>query len=222
MISQDRGNLISRKKPSYPVSQHLADYLGRYRRNRVGGIRYADLTRHNNAVPLYDEDGEDTLWSTVLYADSEQREIHDLLRETYAILKADGDLSVVQNLYIDRIDLCLYGNTLPYRVRIVNAINENFDYFYVKRIDANRVYGLELEHILSPSRIQYFVTNDTLIEEHIIGIPAKTCRPAGSISSGSLKSSSSSTNAALFDCSATCTPAISSSTFAATSRRSTT
>ncbi len=174
MLSPDRGNLISRKKPIFPVSERLSEYLVRYRRNRQGGIRYADLTRHNNAVPLYDEHGADTLWSTVFYPDIEQREIHDLLRETYAILKADGDLSAVQNLYIDRIDLCLYGNTLPYRIRIVNAINENFDYFYVKRIDANRVYGLELEHILSPSRIQYFLSDDTLIEEHIIGIPAKT------------------------------------------------
>jgi hypothetical protein len=43
-------------------------------------------------------------------------------------------------------------------VRIVNRLNENFDYFYVKRVDANRVYGLELEHILSPNRMNYFVT----------------------------------------------------------------
>lgn len=68
--------------------------------------------------------------------------------------------------------MCLYGNTLPFRVRIVNALNENFDYFYIKRVDANRVYGLELEHILSPNRINYLVHGNTLIEEHIVGIPA--------------------------------------------------
>ena len=33
------------------------------------------------------------------------------------------------------------------------------------------MYGLELEHILSPARINYFVNNDTLIEEHIAGVP---------------------------------------------------
>src|SRR5690606_35056102 len=55
---------------------------------------------------------------------------------------------------------------------IVNALNENFDYFYIKRVDANRLYGLELEHVLSPNRINYLVHGDTLIEEHIIGIPA--------------------------------------------------
>lgn len=33
------------------------------------------------------------------------------------------------------------------------------------------MYGLELEHILSPSRINYLVDGDSLIEEHIAGIP---------------------------------------------------
>jgi hypothetical protein len=34
-----------------------------------------------------------------------------------------------------------------------------------------RIYGLELEHILSPDKINFLVYNDTLIEEHIMGIP---------------------------------------------------
>ena len=37
--------------------------------------------------------------------------------------------------------------------------------------DASRVYGLELEHILSPTRINYLVNGGTLIEEHIAGLP---------------------------------------------------
>ena len=37
---------------------------------------------------------------------------------------------------------------------------------------ANRNYGLELEHILSPNRINYLIHGNTLIEEHIVGIPA--------------------------------------------------
>lgn len=165
-------SLISRKKRLYPVSDYFQSYLQRYDRVETRGVRYEDLARYDEAFPLYDETGNDTHWASVLYKPTEQREIHDALRETYAIIKADGDLSAVKDLYIDRVDLCLYGNTLPFRVRIVNALNENFDYFYVKRTDANRLYGLELEHILSPSRIRYFVKDQTLIEEHIIGIPA--------------------------------------------------
>ncbi|MEP0548783.1 MAG: hypothetical protein ABJF88_17740 [Rhodothermales bacterium] len=164
-------NLISKKKEIYPISDFFGEYLERYDRLHESGVRYENLLRYDNAVALYDEHGNDTLWSTVFYGPAEMREINEHLRLTYAILKSDGDLSTVEHLFVDRIDLCLYGNTLPFRVRIVNRLNENFDYFYVKRVDANRVYGLELEHILSPNRINYFVSGQTLIEEHIIGIP---------------------------------------------------
>ncbi len=164
-------HLISRKKPAYPISDYLRSYLERYGRIYDGGIRYDDLLRYNNAIPFYDEQGRDTLWSTVFYPELEQKEIHDRLRLTYALLKADGDFSIADHLYIDRIDLCLYGNTSPFRVRIVNALNDNFDYFYVKRVDANRIYGLGLAHLLSHHRINYFIWGDTIIEEHIIGIP---------------------------------------------------
>jgi hypothetical protein len=72
---------------------------------------------------------------------------------------------------VDRIDFCVFGNSQPFRIRIVNQYNDNHDYFYVKRADASRIYGLELEHILSPDSINYVVHGDTLIEEHIAGIP---------------------------------------------------
>lgn len=169
-----RRNLISRKKEIYPISDYLRSYLDRYGRLNEQGIRYEDLLRYDNSIPLYDEHGEDTLWSTVFYPQTEQAEIHRQLTETYAMLKAYGDISIAQHLFVDRVDICLYGNTLPFRVRIVNRINDNFDYFYVKRVDANRIYGLELEHILSPNRIHYLVLDETIIEEHIIGIPAET------------------------------------------------
>ena len=166
-------NLISKKKPIYPVSDYFLEYLEGYNRVVTEGADFDSLVRHENAVALYDELGNDTLWSTVFFGPTEQAEIHEAMRLTYALLKSDGDLSTVEHLYIDRVDMCLYGNTLPFRVRIVNALNENFDYFYIKRVDANRVYGLELEHILSPNRINYLIHGDTLIEEHIVGIPAE-------------------------------------------------
>ncbi|GMQ82879.1 MAG: hypothetical protein BMS9Abin05_2345 [Rhodothermia bacterium] len=165
--------LISKKKPIFPLSDSLRAYLGRYNRIKDRGVRFEDLGRYDNAVPLYDEQNKDTLWSTLFYPGLEFQGISDDLLTTYAVLKSDGDMSAVADLYVDRVDLCLYGNTLPYRVRIVNSLNENFDYFYVKRVDANRVYGLELEHILSPSRINYFIHGDTMIEEHVIGLPAE-------------------------------------------------
>ncbi|HEY8378155.1 MAG TPA: hypothetical protein VIK91_16785, partial [Nannocystis sp.] len=35
----------------------------------------------------------------------------------------------------------------------------------------SRIYGLELEDLLSPNRIQYLSDGVTLVEEHISGIP---------------------------------------------------
>ena len=39
------------------------------------------------------------------------------------------------------------------------------------------VYGLEFEDLLSPNQINYLVDNDTLVEEHIIGIPGDPVYP---------------------------------------------
>lgn len=165
--------LISKKKLIYPISNGLREYLRKYGREVDFPIHYADLLRYSSSIPLYDYKGNDTLWETVLFSESDREEIHYNVKKIYSLLKAEGDMSVMEHLYIDRIDLCVYGNTQPFRVRIVNKINDNFDYFYVKNADASRVYGLELEHLLSPNRINYLVHLNTLIEEHIAGIPGE-------------------------------------------------
>jgi hypothetical protein len=41
----------------------------------------------------------------------------------------------------------------------------------VKKADASRAYGLEFEHMLSPYNLNFLVCEDTLVEEHIAGIP---------------------------------------------------
>jgi hypothetical protein len=165
-------NLISKKKIRYRISERLRKYLRQYDRERKIPVQYEDLVQFDNHIAVYDRQGKDTFWITVFYPQSLVAEIHEGLKKAYAILKAGGDLSVMEHLYVDRIDQCLYANTLPFRIRVVNRLNENFDYFYVKQADASRIYGLELEHILSPNRMEYFVHQDTLVEEHIIGIPA--------------------------------------------------
>ena len=162
---------IDQKKKTYPISPLLKQYLQETARLVTLPITYQDLTRYDNTIPLYDKQGADTLWETVFYPQQDMRLIYYALKMIYAILKADGDMSVMEHLNVDRVDLCVYGNTRPFRVRIVNQINDNFDYFYIKFADASRVYGLELEHITSPNRINYVVAGQTLIEEHIAGIP---------------------------------------------------
>ncbi|WP_224996839.1 hypothetical protein [Cesiribacter sp. SM1] len=163
--------LISKKKKIYSISQHLRTYLRSQNRETELPLSYKDLLRYDNSIPLYDRFGADTLWETVFYPQSEMEGIYHSLKVIYAQLKTQGDLSIVDHLSIERVDLCVYGNTKPFRVRIVNNINDNFDYFYIKVADASRVYGLELEHLLSPNHINFVVHDQTLIEEHIAGIP---------------------------------------------------
>lgn len=164
---------ITQKKVPYDIDPALRRYLKAYGREMNLPILYTDLLRYSDSITLYDKYGKDTDWISLLYAQDDLRHINLSLKQIYAILKANGDLSVMEHLYVDRIDLCLYGNSNPFRVRIVNNINDNFDYFYIKNADASRIYGLELEHLLSPNRISFVVDRDTLIEEHIAGIPGQ-------------------------------------------------
>lgn len=165
--------LISKKKPFFEPSPKLRDYLGRYGREMSLPLVYADLLNSHERLPLLDDKGEDTFWQIMLYSTSEMQYLHKALTHIYAILKMNGDLSFVDNLYIERIDFCSFGNSKPFRIKIVNQINDNYDYFYIKTADASRIYGLELEDLLSPNRLNYIVDSNTntLIEEHVIGIP---------------------------------------------------
>ncbi len=114
---------------------------------------------------------DSALWQTVIYAPEDAQEINEGLCYIYSLLKTSGNMLVMKHLRVDRVDLCMFGNSRPFRIRIINDFNDNYDYFYIKRADLSRVLGLELEDLLSPNRISYYVFNDTLVEEHITGIP---------------------------------------------------
>ena len=167
----DNDKLMSKKKPIFPVNDNLLKYLKSYGQETKLPVSYSDLMRFDSAFPLYDTKGKDTLWETYIYDAATMQELNKGLTMIYALLRTDGDMSVMEHLYTDRIDYCTFGNSNPFRVRIVNHLNDNYDYFYVKKADASRIYGLELEHILSPNRINFLVHAQTLIEEHIPGIP---------------------------------------------------
>lgn len=162
---------ISRKKLFFPVNKRLREYLKYYGRDIELPVKYDDLTRFHTAVPVYDKNGKDTLWETALYNPEETQLIHEGLKQIYSILKTEGQSRIHRHLHVEKVDYCTFGNSNPFRIKIVNNFNDNYDYFYIKKVDASRIYGLELEHILSPSRINYFVDVATLVEEHIAGIP---------------------------------------------------
>ncbi|MHA4810092.1 hypothetical protein ACX0G9_18405 [Flavitalea flava] len=171
-LSPHESNKPSRKKPIFPVSESLRQYLKHHGREVKLPVSYKDLLQHiTYSVPLKDKHQQDTLWETALYDMRHWDFIRKGLVQMYAILKTEGDLSYINHLDVARIDFCSFANSSPFRIRIVNKFNDNYDHYYIKQADASRIYGLELEHLLSPNRITYFTHLNTLVEEHIPGIP---------------------------------------------------
>jgi hypothetical protein len=163
--------VISRRKEKYPVSASLMQYLHHFGRRAEIPVVYDDLLRFTTAIPYENPAGEETLWLTVAYTPEVMADLQPKLTRLYAMLKIGGDLTRTEHLAVERIDFGDFGNSRPFRIRIINRFNGNTDHYYVKFADASRIYGLELEHLLSPFRINYFVRENTLIEEHIAGIP---------------------------------------------------
>ena len=162
---------ISKRKPFTPINKSLWDYLDKYSRKIKLPVGYSDLMRYHDSFPHVDKHGNGTLWDTLMYQASVMEELNHGLTMVYSLLKTEGDKEITKHLMADRIDFCTFGNSHPFRVRIVNLLNDNYDYMYIKKADASRVYGLELEHLLSPNYISYLVYGNTLVEEHIAGIP---------------------------------------------------
>jgi len=159
------------KKDFFPVSEGLQGYLRNYGRDIKLPIVYKDLLNYRYATSLKDKKGKFTHWENAVYDLKEMEFLKEGLIKTYAILKTEGNLSFIKHLDVERIDFCEFGNSVPFRIRIVNKINDNYDHYYIKAADASRIYGLELEHLLSPNRITFLHHKNTLVEEHIPGIP---------------------------------------------------
>ena len=168
---EEEQKLISKKKPAFPINDMLDNFLVEHNRSTKIPIFYNDLLRFQGCVVVYDKNDEDTLWVRTYYAEHDRLEIDQSLKKIYTLLHSDGSDGIIPFLNVDAIDFCTFGNSKPFRIKIRNILNDNFTYFYVKKTDASRVYGLELEHILSPYNINYLVYKDTLIEDHISGIP---------------------------------------------------
>ena len=169
-----KGNKPSKKKIRFKTSERLSTYLVKHNRQVDLPIQYADMDRHMARIPLISSDGSDTLWETVFYNDLESQEINQALCYIYTLLKTDGDTEVLDHLTVDRIDFCTFGNTKPFRIRIINLLNDNYDHFYIKKSDASRIYGLELEELLSPNSINIRGDIDNkIIGSHITQKPYK-------------------------------------------------
>ena len=163
--------LISKKKVPFPVTPALQRYLSTHDRSIEIPVSYEDLLRFEGSVAIHDAEDRDTLWVDCMYSTSDREELVLNLKRLYSILHADGSDTILPFITVDSIAFCTFGNTKPFRVKVRNIINDNYIFLYVKKCDASRIYGLELEQLLSPNRINFLVHRNTLIEEHIVGIP---------------------------------------------------
>jgi hypothetical protein len=159
------------KKDLFTVSDQFQEYLHQYGRNIKLPIAYKDLLNYRHTTSLRNKKGKLTHWETAHYDLKEMEFLREGLIKTYAVLKTEGNMSFVKHLDVERIDFCEFGNSIPFRIRIINRINDNYDHYYIKAADASRIYGLELENLLSPNRLTFLYHKNTLVEEHIPGIP---------------------------------------------------
>ncbi|MEE6186834.1 hypothetical protein PIECOFPK_01574 [Mycovorax composti] len=167
----ERYNKPSKKKILYPINAELANYLTRQGREVRLPVSHKDLLNFTWSIPINDALGNSTHWEKAIYDKRDWDYLREGLVKIYAILKTEGDMSFANQLDVARIDYCAFGNSLPFRIRIINKYNANYDHYYIKINDASRIYGLELEHFLSPNRLTYYTDGSTLVEEHIPGLP---------------------------------------------------
>jgi hypothetical protein len=123
----------SRKKPIFPIKDDLRQYLIKYGREVKIPFSYHDLRLFTYTVPLKNKYGKETAWEKVSYDLREWEHLRKSLVKVYAILKTEGDMSFADHLDVARIDFCFFGNSQPFRIRIVNKLNDNYDHFYIKQ-----------------------------------------------------------------------------------------
>jgi len=107
---------MSKKKPAYPITDLLEDYLVEHSRSIKIPVFYDDLLRFQGAINLYDKNDEDTLWIRVYYSEFEREEIDLSLKKVYNILHSNGNVDNIEYLNIDAIDYCTFGNSKPFRI----------------------------------------------------------------------------------------------------------
>ena len=158
------------QKDAFPVSSRLEQYLKENGRDLVLPLSYNDLLYYSHADAERDRMGKLTHWETAKYDEKVRRQLYASLIKTYTILRRQPDPGYARQLSIARIDFCEFGNSIPFRISILHNDQGRRDLFYVKQADASRIYGLELEQLLSPDTTNFLCHHTTLVEEHIDGV----------------------------------------------------
>jgi hypothetical protein len=153
------------QKDRFAVSEPLLQYLYQYQRVYPFALRYPQLLHYRYTDAIRDKNGRHTHWEKVTYPDELWLHLLPELLHTGRLLLQKPDLCKVI-----AIDFCEYANSMPFRITMADDAGAVYLY-YIKWADASRVYGLELEHLLSNNTISYLYQEHTLIEAHIDGTP---------------------------------------------------
>lgn len=153
------------QKEVYPVSISLQQYLQQYKKDTALPIAYKELLHYEYTNAIKDNKGKHTHWERVVYDKKLLAELKQKLLLLYAQLKNETDIQ------IDSIDFCEFANSMPFRINITHTKTNTKNLFYIKSADASRIYGLELEQLLTNNHINFLYHQNTLVEEHIDGTP---------------------------------------------------
>lgn len=153
------------QKEVYPVSDALQQYLRQHKKDTPLPISYTELLHYEYTNALKDDKGKHTHWERVVYEKEKLSELQKKLVLLYEQLKNETEIQV------DSIDFCEFANTMPFRVNITHTKNNSKDLFYIKSADASRIYGLLLEQLLTDNPVNFLYHRNTLVEEHIDGMP---------------------------------------------------
>jgi hypothetical protein len=145
--AEQRKRQAANAKRIFCSKRRIAKIPGEIWQGKNFPVRYSDLLNYRFRDALKDKNGKLTHWETVHYDLKEMEFLRTGLVQTYAMLKTEGNERFSIHLDVERIDFCEFGNSAPFRIRIINRINGNYDHFYIKQADASRIYGLELEHL---------------------------------------------------------------------------
>ncbi len=152
------------QKEVYPVSTALQQYLQQYKKDTPLPIAYKELLHYEYTNAIKDKNGKHTHWERVVYNEKILVELKEKLLLLYAQLKNETEIQ------IESIDFCEFANSMPFRINIITQNNVS-DFFYIKLADASRIYGLLLEQLLTNNHINFLYHQNTLVEEHIEGVP---------------------------------------------------
>ncbi len=153
------------QKEIYAVSSSLQQYLQQCKKDVLLPLSYKDLLQYEYSNAIKDEKGKHTHWERVVYSEKLFTTLKEKLQALYVQLKNETSIE------IESIDFCEFANSMPFRINISNTANNNKDFFYIKSADASRIYGLELEQLLTDNHINFLYHQNTLVEEHIEGTP---------------------------------------------------